>query len=209
MKRYTIGRLLMCGLGIVLFAGSPVERAESPRTERLAQEGPATSALPAMQGHRAVTELEERGLYGSLQQALEAARYRVYPEQPPAVAWYVENPAQQIRARFTPDGVEVQTKPGNGHVRGIDMKLSSVGYGERQVGVSAARLTTIDNRIEYTRSLLGDDPAGGDVTEWYVNTAAGLEQGFTLQSAPGERRRWGAAASGAGAGGRVASARGG
>ena len=44
------------------------------------------------------------------------------------------------------------------------------------------------NRIEYRRSLLGDDGAGGDVSEWYVNTPAGLEQGFTIESAPGERR---------------------
>ena len=35
---------------------------------------------------------------------------------------------------------------------------------------------------------MGNDSAAGAITEWYVNTAAGLEQGFTLESAPGERR---------------------
>ena len=68
------------------------------------------------------------------------------------------------------------------------MKLRSVGYGERLIGVSAARLTTSGSRIEYRRSLVGNDSAAGAITEWYVNTAAGLEQGFTLESAPGERR---------------------
>jgi hypothetical protein len=35
---------------------------------------------------------------------------------------------------------------------------------------------------------LGNDSVAGAMTEWYVNTASGLEQGFTLESAPGERK---------------------
>ena len=66
------------------------------------------------------------------------------------------------------------------------MKLSSVGYGERQIGVGAARLTTTDNRIDTGARSWATTPPG--ITEWYVNTAAGLEQGFTLESPPGERR---------------------
>ena len=149
--------------------------------------GPATSALPA-QGEAALAQLEERGLYDSLQEALAAARYGVYPEQPHRATWQAENPAQQLRARFTAEGVQVQVKPGHGDPQRIGMKLRSVGYGERLVGVSAARLTSSGSRIEYRRSLVGNDGAAGAVTEWYVNTAAGLEQGFTLDSAPGERR---------------------
>ena len=68
------------------------------------------------------------------------------------------------------------------------MKLRSVGYGKRPIGVSAARPTTSGSRIEYRRLLVGNDSPAGAMTEWYVNTAAGLEQGFTLESAPGERR---------------------
>ena len=149
--------------------------------------GPATSALPA-QGEAALAQLKERGLYDSLQEALAAARYGVYPEQPHRATWQAENPAQQLRARFTAEGVQVQVKPGHGDPQRIGMKLRSVGYGERLVGVSAARLTSSGSRIEYRRSLVGNDGAAGAVTEWYVNTAAGLEQGFTLDSAPGERR---------------------
>jgi hypothetical protein len=189
MTRHTIGRLLfMFGMSLVLSASSPVERGVEPRAELRAQAGPVTSALPTLQGHAAVAELEKRGVYGSLQQALEAARYRVYQEGQRTAAWYAENPAQQIRAHFTPDGVQLQAKARHGHPPRIDMKLRSVGYGERLIGVGAARLTPADNRIEYRRTLLCDDAAGGDVMEWYVNTPAGLEQGFTIESAPGERR---------------------
>ena len=149
--------------------------------------GPATSALPA-QGEAALAQLKERGLYDSLQEALATARYGVYPEQPHLATWQAENPAQQLRARFTAEGVQVQVKPGHGDPQRIGMKLRSVGYGERLIGVSAARLTSSGSRIEYRRSLVGKESAAGAVTEWYVNTAAGLEQGFTLESAPGERR---------------------
>ena len=149
--------------------------------------GPATSALPA-QGEAALAQLKERGLYDSLQEALATARYGVYPEQPHLATWQAENPAQQLRARFTAEGVQVQVKPGHGDPQRIGMKLRSVGYGERLVGVSAARLTSSGSRIEYRRSLVGNESAAGAITEWYVNTAAGLEQGFTLESAPGERR---------------------
>ena len=66
----------------------------------LAAADSATSALPA-QGEAALAQLKERGLYDSLQEALATARYGVYPEQPQLATWQAENPAQQIRARFT------------------------------------------------------------------------------------------------------------
>ena len=82
----------------------------------------------------------------------------------------------------------MQAKPGDGAPRRIGMKLRSVGYGKRPIGVSAAQPRTSGSRIEYRRSLLGNDSVAGAITEWYVNTASGLEQGFTPESAPGERK---------------------
>ena len=188
MTRRTIGCPVIISLSMVLFMGSPAERGIRSGTELFAHASPVTGALSTRHGDIAITEVEQRGLHDSLRRALEAARYRVYQDQQHAVAWYAENPAQQIRARFTPDGVQLQAKPGRAHARRVAMKLHSVGYGERQIGVGVARLATTDNRIEYTRSLLGDDTAEQEITEWYVNTPAGLEQGFTLESPPGERR---------------------
>ena len=73
--------------------------------------GPEISAPPA-QGEAALAQLKERGLYDSLQEALATARYGVYPEQPQLATWHAENPRQQIRARFTPEGVQVEVKSG-------------------------------------------------------------------------------------------------
>jgi hypothetical protein len=188
MTRRAIGCPVIISLSMVLFMGSPAERGIRSRTELFAHASPVTSALSTRHRDIAITEVEQRGLHDSLQRALEAARYRVYQDQQHAVAWYAENPAQQIRARFTPDSVQLQANPGRAHARRVGMKLHTIGYGERQIGVGVARLATTDNRIEYTRSLLGDDTAEQEITEWYVNTPAGLEQGFTLESPPGERR---------------------
>ena len=142
-----------------------------------------------MQGEAALRQLKERGLYDSLQEAVGRARYGVYQEPGQLGSWKAENPAQQILTRFTTEGVQVEAQPGEGAPRRVSMELRGVGYGERAMGVSAAGLTTSGNRTEYRRSLVGNDEnAAGAITEWYVNTAAGLEQGFTLESAPGERR---------------------
>ena len=60
------------------------------------------------------------------------------------------------------------------------MRLTGYGYGENLLTVGAAELTASGKRIEYRR-------AWPLITEWYVNTAAGLEQGFTLAKPPGAR----------------------
>ena len=52
----------------------------------------------------------------------------------------------------------------------IGMKLRSVGYGERPIEVSAARLTTSGSRIEYRRSLVGNDGA-----EWPLSRKFGCD----------------------------------
>jgi hypothetical protein len=61
---------------------------------------------PALRNEGATVQckLKERGLYNSLQEALATARYGIYPEPQQLASWQAENPAQQIRAHFTPAG---------------------------------------------------------------------------------------------------------
>ncbi|MCI0391248.1 MAG: FG-GAP repeat protein [Acidobacteria bacterium] len=154
-------------------------------------------ALPALQGEAALNHLKEQGLYSSLQQALAAARYGLYQESKQSAAWLANNPAQQLHARFTPDGVQVETRGDDARSRRLGMRLRSAGYGERQIAVSTGRLTTSGNRAEihhdWRQSQISNlksqiSNLKPQITEWYLNTAAGLEQGFTLGAAPGERR---------------------
>ena len=65
--------------------------------------GATTSFLPA-QREAALAQLKQRGFYASLQEAVAPARYGVYPEPWQLASWQAENPAQQMHARFTPEG---------------------------------------------------------------------------------------------------------
>ena len=55
--------------------------------------------LPALQGEAALNHLKEQGLYGSLQEAVTAARYGFYQESKQSGDWLADNPAQRLRAR--------------------------------------------------------------------------------------------------------------
>src|SRR5262245_17375088 len=146
--------------------------------------------LPALQGEAALNHLKEQGLYGSLQEAVTAACYGLYQESKQSGDWLADNPAQRLRARFTPDGLQVETGGDEGRSHRLGMKLRSAGYGGRQIAGGGGRATGRDARAEIRHGLRQSatrDPQSA-IIEWYQNTAAGMEQGFTIESAPGERR---------------------
>ncbi|WP_287129130.1 FG-GAP-like repeat-containing protein [Candidatus Cyanaurora vandensis] len=105
----------------------------------------------------------------AMQQALTQARYRVYTHQGSP---YANNPAQGFSVQFQPQGLVLQ---GEGATRPWTLGLSKIG----DKSLPAVPGTAIGNRVEYRR---------GAMTEWYLNTPQGLEQGFTLQAPPTEQR---------------------
>src|SRR5262249_24538194 len=76
---------------------------------------------------------------------------------------------------------------GTGRGWRMEMELVAYGYGARKKVVGAAGLKTAGDRIEYERQSRD----GVRLSEWYVNRAGGLEQGFTIPQAPGKRRSGG------------------
>jgi trimeric autotransporter adhesin len=83
----------------------------------------------------------------------------------------LRNPNDAVSADFTSTGVSFHHG-----VNRWGLALRHYGYGDRlrTAGASAPRAN--DNRVEYHRDGL---------TEWYVNGPMGLEQGFTIERAPG------------------------
>jgi hypothetical protein len=81
-----------------------------------------------------------------------------------------ENPHHALAITFAPDAVDVRTD-------GVRWGLALIGYGREGTMLNAMPVSprASANRIEYHR---------GALTEWYVNGPSGLEQGFTLSSAP-------------------------
>jgi FG-GAP repeat len=142
----------------------------------------AAPPMPALRGPAAIRHLEQTGLYNSLSAAMTAARYRI--EERKEGIYEAGNPKQGYRAVFTREGVEVRGASLMGSEWRLGMKLTAYGYGEQKNAVSPADVKASGDRIEYERRA-GD---GTGLSEWYVNRASGLEQGFTIAQAPGKRR---------------------
>ncbi len=86
--------------------------------------------------------------------------------------FHATNPHQNLAAHFAANGVEVR----HGSSRWA-MTLRSWGYGDALAKLEAVQPQASSNRVEYRRDCM---------TEWYVNGPVGLEQGFTLNQAPGK-----------------------
>ena len=137
---------------------------------------------PTLHGPAALKHLEQTGLYNSLSSAVTAAEYGI--EERKAGGYEAPNPGQSYRTVFTRAGVEVSGTGRNGSDWWLGMKLTGYGYGQRKQAVTFAAVKAKDDRIEYERRA----PDGRSISEWYVNRANGLEQGFTIPKAPEKRK---------------------
>ena len=157
--------------------------------------------LPVLQGREAVHALKRRGLYPSLEQAIDAARYNIDQSGLPELkgTYKANNPAQGYRAQFTPSGIKVMGEKREGRWE-FGMKLKGYGYGDETVAVRSGQINAKGNRVEIARSTTNDRKsinAKADrslITEWYINRKEGIEQGFTIAAPPqrtgsGERLR--------------------
>src|SRR6266508_4063415 len=147
--------------------------------------------LPALQGEVALNHLKEQGLYGSLQEAVAAARYGFYQEPKRSGDWRANNPAQRLSARLTPDGLQVETGGDEGRSHRLGMKLRSAGYGERQMAAKAGRMTASGARAEIHYELpqsQSPNPQSA-IIEWYHNTAEAVDGGQALEFTDDAGRR--------------------
>ena len=87
----------------------------------------------------------------------------------------MSNPSHSMVIAFTPDGLQVKSA---GKTWG--MALSGIGSPGLIKPVQQATLINDDGRMLYAR---------GDISEWYVNSPWGVEQGFTIQTAPEGKNR--------------------
>ena len=98
-----------------------------------------------------------------------------------SATYQATNTTQNLRLNFTSKG-QVQIAYGSGaesslNPSKLDLRLTSYGYGDNLIATSDAVQTLIkSNRLEYQRK--------DGLTEWYINTTAGIEQGFTLADRP-------------------------
>ena len=85
------------------------------------------------------------------------------------------NRAHNLRTYFEPTGIRVHDRRAAGSPELLGLSLSGLGREGDLAAVPAGEVAAEGARVEIRRP---------ELTEWYVNSAAGLEQGFTLALAP-------------------------
>ncbi|MHB8645984.1 MAG: FG-GAP repeat protein [Thermomicrobiales bacterium] len=103
------------------------------------------------------------------------ADYAVMPVGDQPNAFRAANPAHHLTAAFLPDGIAITGDPDGGAPSTWGMRLATIGDGTHVLPVAAASPVLSGTRVEYRR---------GNVTEWYLNSPLGIEQGFTLAAPP-------------------------
>ena len=140
---------------IVLAGGIPASRPESAARAGSAERG--TPALPPAAHAQISAAIGE-----------DDPEYHVRSE---AGRLHVHNARHRVSANFSPAGVEFALAASR-----WSMTLRGHGYGDRLQSAQPANPATAANRVEYRR---------GGLTEWYLNGPLGIEQGFTIDAAPG------------------------
>jgi hypothetical protein len=184
---------------LTLLLASP---ASTVRASTLPNEEPASpeTTLPeTLQGIPGATD----GWWTAVQEEIRQSVYQITwqehiylvdllapSEAEGAGAYQAPNRAHNLRTYFTPSGVLLIPRVFEGATPPWEWGLTLTGYGYTGdvQSVPAATLQVDENRIEYRR---GDPSAGSGqaLTEWYVNDERGLEQGFTLPTAPQSKIR--------------------
>jgi hypothetical protein len=147
--------------------------------------------LPNLRGTEAVEHLKQEGLYASLAEALAAARYNAEPLPSPH-SYKFSNPAHDLRAAFTSSGARVMSSKG-GREPELVIKPIGYGYGSRITGLDSQKIVARGNRIEHEYSIRESairNPQSA-IKEWFINSEAGIEHGFTLAEPPPSARGMG------------------
>ena len=109
----------------------------------------------------------------AVQRTLREERCRLVPDG--EGVWMAADPDRAMSARFSADGVEVAGEAESGEVWSLGFELIAWGREEELTSVQDGSCVAIGTRFEIQR---------GDLTEWYVNSEHGTEQGFTLAAPP-------------------------
>src|SRR5262245_41928105 len=171
---------VLAGCAIWLGTGSQVNY-----TKTVAPANP----LPDLHGQAAVEYLKQAGLYDTLAEAMAAARYNA-DALPSPDAYQFSNPAQSLRATFTSSGGRITSSKG-GRDRELTFKLIGYGYGSRITNLDSRNIVARQNRIEHEYSQQKQSEIQNpksEIVEWFVNSHAGIEHGFTLPEPPPTER---------------------
>ncbi len=112
-----------------------------------------------------------------VEQQIEASEYHFSLQEDGA--WTAPNRAHDLRTSVTAAGVMVTSRRHGSELSNggwsLSLTLTAWGRDGEMRSLESAAPDAHDNRVEIVR---------GELAEWFVNTPAGLEQGFTVDSRP-------------------------
>ena len=117
----------------------------------------------------------QTSIQADIQQSEYNASLQPDPVYPAESHWQTPNRAHDWRIWYQPKGIRVVERTNEVSRFEWRMDLQSYGYEGQPQPVGPAQVQGDRNRVEYQR---------GTLTEWYINSPAGLEQGFNLLAAP-------------------------
>jgi hypothetical protein len=142
------------------------------------------ATLPAIVSGDWWTAVQEDILQSEYQVSWQDQTYlsdrSVASTEPRTGAYQAPNRAHNLRTYFNPSSIHIipRTTPTDETPSWEwDLTLTRYGHANNLQPIAPAELATEGNCIEYRR---------GDLVEWYVNDKSGLEQGFRIETLPGE-----------------------
>ncbi len=115
--------------------------------------------------------------WAGIQSQIEVERHKITESDRPGRLYRADNPAQRFTAHFGAEDVLIAPRGRGEPSWQLGLRLTAWGAAHHLHQVEFATAIAEGNRVEYRR---------GPLTEWYVNTAMGLEQGFTIEAPPGD-----------------------
>ncbi len=137
---------------------------------------------------RSNSRIADERTFESLHRAVAEADYAINPLATTSSStengYVALNPAQALTARFGKDEVLVSsTLEQNWQIK---MKLRAYGRGTNLVPLTSGKMRTQGSRLEIDKHSI-TFPERSALTEWYINTPGGLEQGFIIPAPPSDR----------------------
>jgi hypothetical protein len=137
--------------------------------------------LAAQQGRTAAAcdELEHTSWFADVSAELRRAEYQFSAAHDEDGVWSAPNRAHDFRTRVSADGIEVVPRSADASDAGAQWKLVLATKSFGRVG-NASELKRATLQVANARAELDH----GRLTEWFLNEERGLEQGWTIASAP-------------------------
>jgi len=133
--------------------------------------GPGVRITPRAQPGRDHTTTP-RPARASLTHAIARLEYHASPD---GGVLQAPNRSQRFRTSFGPEGIRIRGREEDDEAPIVGLRLLGLARSGERYAVGPGSVRAAGSRVEIDR---------GQVVEWYVNSAEGLEQGFRLASRP-------------------------